>query len=162
MSICSPVPHLPRPQAHPNNLSGNTRDPDLGDYLGYPLFGSLTLLPYLGADGLTKGMSPDDRWWFHVLFSCFWGMVAFGALCKHSQYRVLIWYAWLADRIGMLAITALVVFYSCFIIAPEATRTVKFILGAAAAIHIGSSILVKCYKLLVFTPTLYLFWSLGN
>ncbi|KAF7039015.1 hypothetical protein CFC21_049093 [Triticum aestivum] len=117
------------------------KDPDLGDYLGYPLFGSLTLLPYLGADGLTKGMSPDDRWWFHVLFSCFWGMVAFGALCKHSQYRVLIWYAWLADRIGMLAITALVVFYSCFIIAPEATRTVKFILGAAAAIHIGSSIL---------------------
>lgn len=124
-------------------IENDLQELDLGDYLGYPLFGSLTLLPYLGPDGLTKGMSPDDRWLFHVLFSSFWALVAFGALCKHSQYRFLIWYAWIADRIGMLGITALVVLYSCFILAPEATTSVKVILGAAAAVHIGSSILVK-------------------
>uniref|UniRef100_A0A0A9H252 Uncharacterized protein n=1 Tax=Arundo donax TaxID=35708 RepID=A0A0A9H252_ARUDO len=71
---------------------------------GYALYGSLTLIPGFGPDGLLKSFSSSNfRWWFTVIFCSWWSMVAAGVPCSlfpHTKLDVV--YADLTTRLGMI------------------------------------------------------------
>lgn len=126
----------------------------VGDYVGYALFGSLALLPYSGAQGLTKGWSNEDRWVFHIVFTSWWSIVALGAICKKYRHGFPVFCARFADLVGMIGITALVILYSQSILAPTAAHSSNAILSIAIAVQICSWVWVR-FSILVYCVLFY-------
>ncbi|XP_040258972.1 uncharacterized protein [Aegilops tauschii subsp. strangulata] len=108
---------------------------NLGEFLGYPLFGSLTLLPYLDPTGVVmKHVSGNGRKAFHVIFSLVWIAVGLGVPCRHCRHSAFMQNcADITSRIGMAGITALVIWYSCLLIAPG-TSVISYIMMVLACI----------------------------
>jgi hypothetical protein len=124
---------------------------NLGEYLGYALFGSLSLLPYLDPEGkVMKTLSDTERWAFQFFFCVWWSAVSLGVPCKHSQdSQFLLQCAFAANRIGMIGITALVIWYSYHLIAPAALASSYIVMALACSLHVIIWFWVS-FKLLFF------------
>ncbi|KAI5002685.1 hypothetical protein ZWY2020_027335 [Hordeum vulgare] len=85
-----------------------------GEFLGYPLFGSLTLLPYLDPAGVAlKNLKGNGLMTFHVVFTLLWIAVSLGVPCRHCRDTALMQtFADVASCIGMAGITALVIWFT--------------------------------------------------
>ncbi|KAI5002688.1 hypothetical protein ZWY2020_027338 [Hordeum vulgare] len=87
---------------------------NLDEFLGYALFGSLTLLPYLDPAGpVMKTLSKSGKLIFHVAFSVVWGTLGLGVACRQCRDAALMLrFADVASHIGMAGITALVIWFA--------------------------------------------------
>ncbi|PUZ53494.1 hypothetical protein GQ55_5G055500 [Panicum hallii var. hallii] len=94
---------------------------------GCSLLASLTVLPYMGPDGVLK----TDVYtpWYHrcagAAFSLMWCLVG------------LHFYSRLFSRIGMLAVTQLVIFYSHWLLFPDWVVALWVLVTVSAFLHIG-------------------------
>ncbi|XP_044337670.1 uncharacterized protein [Triticum aestivum] len=122
-----------------NSLSTASRpEENLAEFLSYALFGSLTLLPYLDPAGpVMKTLSKTGKLIFHVAFSVVWAAVGVAVACRQCRGSALMLrFADVASHIGMAGITALVIWYSHVLIAPDAPVTSYVILGFACILQI--------------------------
>ncbi|XBI31430.1 uncharacterized protein LOC119279911 [Triticum dicoccoides] len=110
---------------------------NLGEFLGYPLFGSLTLLPYLDPAGVAlKNLKGNGPTILHFVFSVVWMAVSLGVPCRQCRDTALMQiFADVASCIGMAGITALVIWYSCLLIAPGTSIVSYIIMAVAYLLH---------------------------
>lgn len=84
-----------------------------------------------------KTLSKTGKLIFHVAFSVVWGAVGLGVACRQCRdCALMLRFADVASHIGMAGITALVIWYSHVLIAPDAPVTSYVILGLACILQI--------------------------
>ncbi|CAL4959976.1 unnamed protein product [Urochloa decumbens] len=106
---------------------------------GCALVASLTLLPYMGPDGVLKPNAYDlwYRQFVGVSFSLIWCLVSVSVPCLFVRSRVQYFYARLFSRIGMLAATLLVIFYCYWMLFPEWVGALWILSIDSALLHFG-------------------------
>ncbi|KAM0927839.1 hypothetical protein ACQ4PT_002096 [Festuca glaucescens] len=118
------------------------------NWAGIHLFclgGSLSLLPYLGKDGLLidKEFSDDYRWGVSFLLMLWWCLVSFGVTCSlfgRSSFELQ--YARFSSYLGMFGISALVMMFLHWALAIDSMRLFYYVLAGAALIFLAHLIWV--------------------
>ncbi|KAM0927837.1 hypothetical protein ACQ4PT_002096 [Festuca glaucescens] len=122
------------------------------NWAGIHLFclgGSLSLLPYLGKDGLLidKEFSDDYRWGVSFLLMLWWCLVSFGVTCSlfgRSSFELQ--YARFSSYLGMFGISALVMMFLHWALAIDSMRLFYYVLAGAALIFLAHLIWCCCRR----------------
>jgi hypothetical protein len=85
-----------------------------------------------------KLLSPNQRYAFQFFFSVWWSAVSLGVPCKNSQTPALLQCASAANCIGMVGITALVIWYSYKLLAPKARVSSYLVMAFACGLHLAA------------------------
>lgn len=103
------------------------------------LLASLTMLPYMGPDGVLKedAYSSSYRESAGLAFSWIWFLVGLGVPCLSVRSRILYFCTRLVSRIGMLAATLLVIFYCHWSLFPHSAVAFRALVFISATLHIS-------------------------
>ncbi|CAM0877073.1 unnamed protein product [Alopecurus aequalis] len=88
----------------------------------FALGAALTLLPYMGPDGLLKEpkFSPTYRLWVSRVFPVWWIIVCMGVPCSiWGRWWIEVQFARVTTHLGMLGISVLVILFSDWLLAIE-------------------------------------------
>ncbi|PAN27084.2 hypothetical protein PAHAL_5G056600 [Panicum hallii] len=96
-------------------------------------------LSYMGPDGVLKTdvYTPWYRRCAGAAFSLMWCLVGLGVPCLFVRSRIQHFYSRLFSRIGMLAVTQLVIFYSHWLLFPDWVVALWVLVTVSAFLHIG-------------------------
>ncbi|CAM0877069.1 unnamed protein product [Alopecurus aequalis] len=125
-----------------SSSSKESKGVESDSWAGIHLFclgGSLSLLPYLGTDGLLadKDFSDDYRWWVSIVLMLWWCLVSFGVTCSlfgRSSFEL--HYARFSSYLGIFGISILVMMFLHWALAIKSMAFFYGLLGVAAVIFL--------------------------
>ncbi|KAK3166229.1 hypothetical protein QOZ80_1AG0043110 [Eleusine coracana subsp. coracana] len=126
----------------PSSEQGNNRDSRKSSgssaMQNCALFGSVTVLPYLGSEAVLMSNLYNELYRRNVAvaFSWLWGLVALGVPWNFSQFRLKRWLSRLITRVGILAATIFVIYFCHWSLAPKSTTTLWACVIFMAVLHI--------------------------